>query len=167
MTSARRALFFILTALVLPSSAYSQMGGGGIGAASLGFRTTGQSLGIEAMSNEDAIPGRWRIEFRIRRHSEDPEARGVWRTVTADMSIIGNSVVGRIREDDFPGDFSCYIDDYGRCIDGRLRFRSDRYDWQEFAFVLDREGYRAEGWATFTDVESGAVREYELQMRKR
>jgi hypothetical protein len=143
------------------------MGGGGIGAASLGFRTTGQSLGIEAMSNEDAIPGRWRIEFRIRRHTDDPEATGVWRTVTADLFLSGQYVTGRIRDDEFPGDFTCSIDDYGRCMYGRLRFQSDDQDWQEFSFILDREGYRAEGWATFTDVGSGAIREYELQMRKR
>ncbi len=167
MTNSARTLLLILTALVLPCSAYSQMGGGGIGAASLGFRTTGQSLGIESVSNEDAVPGRWRIEFRIRRHTEDPEATGVWRAVTAEMYLAGNSVTGRIRDDDFPGDFNCFIDEYGRCLDGRLRFHSDDQDWQEFSFILDREWFRGEGWAVFTDIETGAVREYELAMRKR
>jgi len=167
MTRSLRALLFTLTVLILPGSAYSQMGGGGIGAASLGFRTTGQSLGVDAVPIEDAIPGRWRIEFRVRRDSEDPEATGIWRTVTGEMSLSGRIVTGRIRDDDFPGDFSCSIDEYGRCMDGKLRFHSDDQDWQQFAFILDREGYRAEGWASFTDVESGAVREYELQFRKR
>ena len=167
MTSSSRTFLIILTALVLPSSAYSQAGGGGIGAASLGFRTTGQSLGIEAVSNEDAIPGRWRIEFRIRRHTDDPEATGVWRTVDADLFLSGQYVTGRIRDDEHPGDFTCSIDEYGRCLDGRLRFRSDNQDWQVFSFIVDRDGYRAEGWAVFTDVESGAIHEYELQLRKR
>ena len=167
MTSSARAFLLILAALVLPCSAHSQMGGGGIGAASLGFRTTGQSLGVESVPNEEAIPGRWRIEFRIRRHTEDPEATGVWRTVTAEMFLSGSMVNGRIRDDEFPGDFSCQIDEYGRCMDGRLRFHSDDHDWQEFSFILDREGYRAEGWAVYADVESGAIREYELALRKR
>jgi hypothetical protein len=85
----------------------------------------------------------------------------------ADMSLAGQYVTGRIRDDDYPGDFSCSIDEYGRCIDGRLRFRSDDQDWQEFAFILDRDGYRAEGWAVFSDIHTGAVREYELALRKR
>ena len=167
MTSSGRVILTVLAALALPCSAYSQMGGGGIGAGTLGFRTTGAALGIEGVPIEDAIPGRWRIEFRIRRHTEDPEASGIWRTVVAELSMSGQWVTGRIRDDEFPGDFSCQIDEYGRCMDGRLRFFSDRHDWQEFSFILDREGYRAEGWATFTDYESGAVREYELAMRKR
>jgi hypothetical protein len=83
------------------------------------------------------------------------------------MSLAGTYVTGRIRDDEFPGDFTCSIDEYGRCIDGRLRFRSDDQDWQVFSFILDREGYRAEGWAAFTDFQSGAVREYELAFRKR
>jgi hypothetical protein len=167
MSNLARALFLILTALILQSSVHGQMGGGGIGTGSLGLRTTGQSLGIEAVPLEDAIPGRWRIEFRIRRHTEDLTASGVWRTVMADMSLAGQYVTGRIRDDDYPGDFSCSIDEYGRCIDGRLRFRSDDQDWQEFAFILDRDGYRAEGWAVFSDIHTGAVREYELALRKR
>lgn len=168
MKTAAKALFSILTALVLQSSVEAQMGGGGIGAGTLGLRTTGASLGIEAMPNEDAIPGRWRIEFRIRRHSEDPQASGVWRIVVAEMTLSGTQyVTGRIRDDEFPGDFQCSIDEYGRCIDGRLRFFEDDQDWQEFSFILDREGHRAEGWAVFADRESGAVREYELYMRKR
>jgi hypothetical protein len=167
MTTSARGLLFVLAALVLPGTAYSQMGGGGIGSAALGFRTTGQSLGIEAIPNEDAIPGRWRIEFRIRRHTEDPKATGIWRTVTAEMFLSGQYVTGRIRDDDFPGDFTCSIDEHGRCMGGRLRFHSDTQDWQEFTFILDRDGYRAEGWATFTDFQTGAVREYELAMRKR
>lgn len=167
MTRSVRALLLILTAAVLPCSVYSQMGGGGIGSGTLGLRTQGEQLGIESMPIEDAIPGRWRIEFRIRRHSEDPEATGVWRTVTAELSMAGTSVIGRIRDDDFPGDFSCFIDEYGRCLDGRLRFFTDSHDWQEFSFILDREGHRAEGWAVYADVESGAIREYELALRKR
>jgi hypothetical protein len=166
-TSSGRALLFILTALVLPCSAYSQTGGGGIGAASLGFRTTGQQLGIEAVPIEDAITGRWRIEFRVRRSTEDPEATGVWRTVTADVSIAGPMVTGRIRGGKYPADFRCSIDEYGRCLNGRLRFFEDDQNWQEFVFILDRDGYRAEGWAVFMDIRSGAVREYELVMRKR
>lgn len=167
MTKFARVLLLTLSALVLPFSAYSQMGGRGIGGSTLGFRTSGEQLGIDAVPIEDAIPGRWRIEFRIQRHSEDPEATGIWRTVTAEMSISGNQVTGRIRDDDFPGDFKCYIDEYGRCMDGRLRFHTDKQDWQEFSFILDREGYRAEGWAVFTDIETGAIREYELMLRKR
>jgi hypothetical protein len=164
--SALLLLPFLIASALLPA-AHGQMGGGGIGAGSLGLRTTGQALGIEAVPNEDAIPGRWRIEFRIRRNTEDPEASGTWRTVIADMSLNGTYVTGRIRDDDFPGDFTCSIDEYGRCMDGRLRFFSDDHDWQVFSFIVDREGYRAEGWASITDRESGAVREYELVFRKR
>jgi hypothetical protein len=167
MKISARHVVTLMAALGLMSAVHGQMGGGGIGAASLGLRTTGQSLGIEAVPNEEAIPGRWRIEFRIRRHTEDPEATGLWRIVTAEMSLSGIYVTGRIRDDDFPGDFSCSIDDFGRCLDGRLRFHEDEQDWQEFTFIVDREGYRAEGWAVYTDIETGAVREYELAMRKR
>jgi hypothetical protein len=167
MTNPGRSILLILSALVLPCSVQGQMGGGGIGAGTLGFRTQGEQLGIEAVPIEDAIPGRWRIEFRIRRHSEDPEASGTWRTVTADVSIAGTMVRGMIRDDEFPGDFTCQIDEYGRCLDGRFRFLSDDHDWQEFSFILDREGYRAEGWAVYADPASGAIREYELQLRKR
>jgi hypothetical protein len=162
-----RALLLILTALTLPVSVQGQMGGGGIGAGALGLRTTGESLGIEPVPLDEAIPGRWRIEFRIRRHTEDPEASGIWRTVTAEMGMNGDRITGRIRDDDYPGDFSCTIDEFGRCMDGRLRFYDDEQDWQVFSFIVDREGFRAEGWAVFTDIQSGAVREYELAFRKR
>jgi hypothetical protein len=83
------------------------------------------------------------------------------------MYMSGLFVTGRIRDDDFPGDFTCSIDEFGRCMDGKLRFHSDNQDWQVFSFIVDREGYRAEGWATFTDIQTGAIREYELAMRKR
>jgi len=167
MTISGRSILLILSALVLPGSVQSQMGGGGIGAGTLGLRTQGQAMGIEPVPLDEAIPGRWRIEFRIRRHTEDPEAVGVWRTVTADMSMAGLMVRGMIRDDDFPGDFTCTIDEYGRCLDGRFRFHADDHDWQEFSFIVDREGYRAEGWAVYADPASGAVREYELALRKR
>jgi hypothetical protein len=155
-----------LTVVVLSSPAYGQAGGGGLGAGSLGLRNTGPTRGIEPVPAEEAIPGHWRIEFRIRRHSEDPGASGIWRTVLAEMYISGMWVTGRIRGD-FPAEFSCTIDESGRCMDGRLRFFTDERDWQVFSFILDRDGDRAEGWASTTDPESGVVREYELQMRKR
>lgn len=167
MKSTARALVAFLTALAPALTVYAQMGGGGIGAGSLGLRTTGESRGIEAVTAEEAIPGRWRIEFRIRRLSEDPQASGVWRTVMADMALTADRVTGWIRDDDYQGDFNCTIDTYGRCIDGRLRFFTDEHDWQEFSFILDRDGYRAEGWAVFADLQSGAIHEYELMFRKR
>jgi hypothetical protein len=167
MKSSARLFLTLLASLALAPSVHSQMGGGGIGVGSLGFRATGSTRGIESVPAEEAIPGRWRIEFRVRRHSEDPEASGIWRTVTAEMYMSGLFVTGRIRDDDFPGDFTCSIDEFGRCMDGKLRFHSDNQDWQVFSFIVDREGYRAEGWATFTDIQTGAIREYELAMRKR
>jgi len=160
-------LLIAATALVLSVPALAQPGSGGIGSASQGLRTTGAARGIEAVPLEQAIPGRWRIEFRIRNISDDPDATGRWRTVTAEMWLSGSYVNGQIREGDFPGDFNCTIDEHGRCIDGRLRFREDLHDWEDFNFVLDRMGDRAEGWAVFTDRETGAFREYELRMRKR
>ena len=164
--SARRIILGT-AALLLCLPALSQPGSGGLGGANLGFRTSGSTRGIEPVSAEDAIPGRWRIEFRIRRYSDDPEARGRWITVYADMWIGGIYVNGQIRDGDVHGDFSCRIDDHGRCLDGRLRFQGDEHDWQDFAFVTDRDGDRAEGWAVFSDRTSGATREYELVMRKR
>lgn len=167
MTTTARKLFIGAIAALMALPAMSQSGSGGIGGASLGFRSSGATRGIEPVSAEEAIPGRWRIEFRIRRYSDDPEASGRWITVYADMWIGGIYVNGQIRDSEANADFTCRIDEHGRCIDGRLRFQGDEYDWQDFAFITDRNGERAEGWAVFADRNTGVIREYELVLRKR
>jgi hypothetical protein len=157
--------FLIGAMLALP--ALSQPGGGGIGISAEGFRNTGATRGIEAVPPLEAIPGRWRIEFRIRRYSDNPQATGRWLVVDADMVIGGIYVSGQIRDNDATADFTCLVDDVGRCSGGRIRFRHENFDWDDFAFVVDRNGVRAEGWAIRVDPETGVTREYELRMRKR
>jgi hypothetical protein len=103
----------------------------------------------------------------IRRYSDYPRATGRWLVVDANMWISGNFVNGQIRDKDATADFSCQIDGVGRCSVGRIRFRDENFDWDDFAFVVDRDGDRAEGWAIRVDPESGVTREYELRMRKR
>jgi len=161
----RLLLGAMVAMLALPT--LGQPGGGGIGTSSDGFRITGATRGIEPVSPEQAIPGRWRIEFRIRRYSDDPRASGRWLVVDANMWLAGIYVNGQIRDKEANADFSCRIDDAGRCSDGRIRFEGDNFDWDDFAFVVDRDGYRAEGWAVHVDRDTGVTREYELLLRKR
>ena len=167
MKNSARTISIGILAALLGLPAIAQVGSGGIGSANLGFRSTGSTRGYRDVSAEDAIPGRWRMEFRIRRYSDDPEASGRWMTVIADMWIGGIYVNGQIRDGNISADFNCHIDEHGRCLDGKIRFQGQDYDWQDFAFITDREGDRAEGWAVYVDRETGATREYEIVMRKR
>jgi hypothetical protein len=151
--------------------------GGGAGGAGGGFGGGGDSGGFsedaggggaqQAFDPETAMPGDWRIEFRIERDSSDSDARGRWITVDSQIMISGNRVVGRIRDREVQGDFECIISPEGRCEPGKLRFTTDRLDWPEFGFEIDDfDPERAEGWATFIDPEAGITREYELVLRK-
>lgn len=122
----------------------------------------------QAFDPESAMPGDWRIEFRIERDSTDSSARGRWITVMSEITISGNRVVGRIRDRDVVGEFECVISPEGRCEPGRLRFTNDKIDWPDFGFEIDDfDTERAQGWATFIDPDAGITREYELILQKR
>jgi hypothetical protein len=146
-------------------------GGGGFGGGGAGGSFGSEAGGggaAEAFNAELAMPGEWRIEFRIEKDSSDPTAQGKWLTLIADVTISGDRVVGRIRDRDVEGDFECVISPEGRCEPGRLRFTTDTRDWPEFGFEIDDfDRERAEGWATFIDVEAGITREFELELQKR
>ena len=153
--------------------------GGGGGGAGGGFgggadsdggfgNDVGGGAAQQAFDPETAMPGEWRIEFRIERDSSNSDARGRWIIVDSEIMMSGNRVVGRIRDRDIEGEFECMISPEGRCEPGKLRFRTDRIDWQEFGFEIDDfDRERAEGWATFVDPELGITREYELILQKR
>jgi hypothetical protein len=169
----------VVVSLALSSAAFGQGGGfsgsfgaggfgGGFGGGAGGGGNSGGREQDEPPDPATAIPGEWQIEFRIERDSADSRARGRWISVTADLTVSGTQVTGRIRDRDAEGDFECSISPVGRCEQGRLRFTTDTEDWQDFGFVLDdRDSDRAEGWATFVDSASGQMRDYELIMRKR
>jgi len=173
------SLFF---SLLLSAAALAQGGGGfggsvggGFGGASAGGAFGGGSNndggGTQAQAAFDPethMPGRWRIEFRIVRDSSDSDASGRWITVDSEITLSGNRVLGRIRDTDADGEYECVISPEGRCEPGRLRFTTDKIDWQEFGFEIDDlDNEVAEGWATFVDPDSGVTREYELVLRKR
>jgi hypothetical protein len=146
--------------------------GGGFGGASAGGGFGGDDTGGGATQQgfdpETNMPGDWRIDFRIERDSSDSSARGRWIQVDSEVQIVGNRVVGRIRDRDVVGEFECVISPEGRCEPGKLRFTTDKIDWQEFGFEIDDfDNERAEGWATYVDPDNGVTREYELILQKR
>ena len=145
-------------------------GGGGFGGGGGGFG--GGGFGEEEEQQPETplselIPGRWEIEFRIDYFSADPEAIGRYLEVEADIFIMGDRLEGRIRERDLIGDFRCMYDGHDRCQFGTMRFQGEDQDWQDFSFVVDRFGQRAEGWAEWINVETGEIQRYELRLRKR
>jgi len=146
-------------------------GGGGFGGGDTGFGGQDQGQGQDQESNEpsmeELLQGRWQIEFRIEYFSKDPEASGRYLEVYADLYVNGDLVEGRIQEDDIRGEFRCRFDGVSRCDLGTMHFQGEDQDWQDFGFVVERQGDRATGWAEWINAETGEIQRFELRLRKR
>jgi hypothetical protein len=147
-------------------------GGGGRGGGESADAGESESGAVDqapvGLEPDEAVEGRWRIEFRIDYDSDDESASGRWRTVNAEVLMNFTEVTGHIRgeRDTEAGQFTCTFDGNQRCWMGTLRFESDEKDWSDFGFELTADG-RAVGWAEHMEEETGRIRKYELTMRKR
>ena len=87
--------------------------------------------------------------------------------IESEMYVNGDLVEGRIQDKDLRGDFRCMFDGTDRCQFGTMHFQGEDQDWQDFGFVLDRNGDRATGWAEWINVDTGEIQRYELRFSKR
>lgn len=173
--------WILIIGLVGSAAVHSQPGGGGFGGGGFGGGGFGgggfggrggpspepEPEQPEEPPLSEKIAGRWEIEFRIEYFSADPEANGRFLEVDADIYVNGDRIEGRIQEPNIRGEFRCMYDGNNRCQFGTMRFQGEPQDWQDFGFVVDTYGERAEGWAEWIDIDTGEIQRYELRMRKR
>lgn len=164
MKSLTNRVLLVLLGLAFSCAVFSQPGGFGGGR---GGGTSGSNTGVP---RETSVEGTWVMEFELKFHSEDPRAVGERVTLRTDVTVTGTEVTGRFRRP-ADGNFTCTIlEGSDRCDSGRLVVIWPGKPLQEagsIEFVVDQiDGRRAQGEATF-NTQSGAIRQYTVNMRKR